>query len=269
MKLKTDEQGHVVVQDGRPVYVHDDGKEVAFDAVGTVNTITRLNGEAKSHRERAETAEGKLKLFDGIEDGEAARKALETIKNIDEGKLIQAGKVDEIKTAAQKAAQEQVAAASKAHAEELAKAQSGLQQRDQTIHGLLIGGSFKGSKLISEKFAIPADLVEARFGQNFKVEENKVVAYDGAGNKIFSRARPGELADFEEALESIVEQYPYKDHILKSSGGNGGGAPSGGGNSNNNGGGKSYSRQQFTAMSPTEQAAIGKQVSTGEVTITD
>ncbi len=57
MKLKLDENGHVVVSDGKPVYVHDDGKEVAFDAVGTVATISRLNGEAKSHRERAEAAE--------------------------------------------------------------------------------------------------------------------------------------------------------------------------------------------------------------------
>ncbi len=259
--MKLDDQGHVVVQDGRPVYVHDDGKEVPFDAVGTVNTITRLNGEAKSHRERAESAEGKLKLFDGIEDGDAARKALETIKNIDEGKLIQAGKVDEIKQAAAKAAQEQVAAVGKTHAEELAKAQQGLQQRDQTIHGLLIGGSFKGSKLIAEKFSIPADLVEARFGQNFKVEENKVVAYDGAGNKIFSRARPGELADFEEALESIIEQYPYKDHILKGAGGNGGGAPSGGGGGN---GKKTVSRQQFDSLDPTAKAAFAR--SGGEVT---
>jgi hypothetical protein len=261
MKLKLDEQGHVVVQDGRPVYVHDDGKEVPFDAVGTVNTITRLNGEAKSHRERAESAEGKLKGFDGIEDGEAARHAIETLKNLDEGKLIQAGKVDEIKQAAAKAAQDQVAAASKTHAEELAKAKQGLDQRDQTIHGLLIGGSFKGSKLISEKFAIPADLVEARFGQNFKVEENKVVAYDGAGNKIFSRSRPGELADFEEALESIVEQYPYKDHILKSSGGNGGGAPNGGGGGN---GKKTVTRQHFDSLDPTAKAEFAR--SGGEVT---
>lgn len=266
MKLKLDEQGHVVVQDGKPVYVHDDGKEVAVDVPSTVATITRLNGEAKSHREAKEAAELKAKAFEGIEDAEAARHALETLKNIDEGKLFQAGKVEEIETAAARAAQEQVAAASKAHAEELAKTKQGLEQRDQTIHGLLIGGSFKGSKVISEKFAIPADLVEARFGQNFKVEEGKVVAYDGSGNKIFSRSRPGELADFEEALESIVEQYPYKDHILKSSGGNGGGAPNGG---KPNPGSKSYSRQQFTSMNPTEQAAVGKQVSSGEVTITD
>ena len=50
MKLKLDEQGHVVLQDGKPVYIHDDGKEVAFDAPATVATITRLNGEAKVQR---------------------------------------------------------------------------------------------------------------------------------------------------------------------------------------------------------------------------
>lgn len=33
MKLKLDADGHAVVDDGRPVYVHDDGREEAFDAV--------------------------------------------------------------------------------------------------------------------------------------------------------------------------------------------------------------------------------------------
>ena len=253
MKLKLDDQGHAVLQDGKPVYIYDDGKELPFDAAGTAGTISRLNGEAKSHRERAEAAEGKLKLFDGIEDGEAARKALETIKNIDEGKLIAAGKVEEIKLAAQKAAQDQVAAASKTHTEELAKAQQGLAQRDQTIHNLLIGGSFKGSKLISEKFAIPADMVESHFGKAFKVEDGKVVAYGDDGNKIFSRVRAGELADFDEALETLVERYPHKDYILKSSGANGGGAPHSGGG---NGGKKSITRQQFDQMNPAEKSAF-------------
>lgn len=64
MKLKLDEQGHAVLQDGKPVYVHDDGKEVAFDAPATVATITRLNGEAKVHREGKEAAEKALKAFE-------------------------------------------------------------------------------------------------------------------------------------------------------------------------------------------------------------
>jgi len=251
MKLKLDEQGHVVVQDGRPVYTHDDGKDSPFDAPSAVSKITALNSEAKGHREAKELAEARVKAFEGIEDPEAARHALETLKNIDEGKLFQAGKVEEIKSAAAKAAQEQVQAASKAHGEELARTKQELGLRDQTIHGLLIGGSFKGSKLITDKFAIPADLVEARFGQNFKVEEGKVAAYDNAGNKIYSRTRPGEVAEFDEALEIIVDQYAYRDNILKGSGANGGGAPNNGGK----GGGKTLNRAAFGALDPSAQAA--------------
>ncbi|AMR77673.1 DUF6651 domain-containing protein [Cupriavidus nantongensis] len=234
MKLKLDEQGNVVLQDGKPVYIHDDGKEVAFDAPSAVSKITALNAEARSHREAKEAAETKLKAFDGIEDGEAARKALETIKNIDEGKLIAAGKVEEIKAAAQKAAQEQVAAASKAHAEELARTKQALDNVTGDLYAEKIGGSFTRSKLISEKFAIPADLVQARFGSAFKVEDGKIVAYDQAGNKIFSRARPGDLADFDEALETLVDQYPYKEQILKGTGASGGGAGGGPGAGGNN-----------------------------------
>jgi hypothetical protein len=91
MKLKLDEKGNVVVQDGKPVYVADDGKEIAFDAPATRDTITRLNKEAQSHRERAEVAEGRIKDFEGIEDPDKARKALETVKNLDDKKLIDAG----------------------------------------------------------------------------------------------------------------------------------------------------------------------------------
>ncbi|MFH7191473.1 hypothetical protein ACHWGL_31730, partial [Klebsiella pneumoniae] len=57
----------------------------------------RLNGEAKSHRERAEKAEGVAKAFEGIADAEAARNALETVKNLSAGDLVKAEKVEEIK----------------------------------------------------------------------------------------------------------------------------------------------------------------------------
>ncbi|GAA0707985.1 hypothetical protein GCM10009105_07150 [Dokdonella soli] len=74
MRLKLDEQGHAVLQDGHPVYIHEDGKESPFNAAGTVATIQARNAEAKQHRERAETAESKLKAFEGIDDPAAAIK---------------------------------------------------------------------------------------------------------------------------------------------------------------------------------------------------
>lgn len=216
MKLKTvevDGKQYAEIQDGKPVYVEDDGKEVAFDAIGTRNTISRLNAEAKSHRERADAAEKTAKAFEGIEDAEAARKALETVANLDAKKLVDAGEIEKVKSEISKAFQSQ-----------LDEANSKAQTLEQQLYGEKIGGSFARSKLIADKLAIPADLVQARFGQAFKIEEGRVVAYDQAGQKIFSRSRPGEFADFDEALETLIEQYPHKDHILKGSGANGSGA---------------------------------------------
>lgn len=231
MKLKLDEKGNAVVQDGKPVYVHDDGKEVPFDVASTVATISRLNGEAKSHRERAEAAETRLRGFDGISDAEAARKALETVANLDSGKLLQAGKVEELKATERKAAEERLAAASKAHAQELQSLKDANTNLTNTLNAEMIGGSFNRSKLIAEKFAIPVDIVQSRFGQHFKIEDGKIVAHDKAGNLIYSKSNPGNPADFEEALETLVEQYPYKDQILKGDTKAGSGASSSGGKS--------------------------------------
>ncbi len=236
MKLKLDDQGHAVLQDGKPVYVHDDGKEVAFDAPGTVATITRLNTEAKTHREGKETAEKALKAFDGIEDGAAAKKALEIVSKLDQKKLVDAGEIDVVRGEISKAFQAQ-----------LDESNTKSATLEKQLYEEKIGGAFSRSKYIGEKLAIPADLVQARFGTAFKIEDGKTVAYDPHGNKIFSRARPGELADFDEAMESLVEQYPHRDHILKGTGANGTGAqpPGSGGN-----GKKTISRTQFDALDP-------------------
>ncbi|MCE0860692.1 hypothetical protein LU674_013130 [Pseudomonas alloputida] len=221
MKIKTvevDGKQYAEIQDGKPVYIEDDGKEVAFDAVGTRNTITRLNAEAKSHRERAENAEKIAKAFEGIEDAGAARKALETVANLDAKKLVDAGEIEKVKGEISKAFQTQ-----------LDEANGKAATFEQQLYAEMIGGNFARSKFIADKLAVPADMVQATFGRNLKIEDGKVVAYDAQGQKIFSRARPGELADFDEALETLVSQYPHRDHILKSSDANGGGAQNGGG----------------------------------------
>lgn len=203
--------------DGKPVYVHDDGKEVAFDAAGTVATIARLNAESKGHREAKEAAEKSLKSFEGIEDPAAARKALEVISSLDQKKLVDAGEIERVK-----------AEIGKSYQTKIDEATGRATALEKQLYDEKIGGAFARSKIIADKLAIPADMVQARFGQQFKIEDGKTVAYDQHGNKIYSRARPGEVADFDEALETLVEQYPHRDSILKSSGANGGGAPNNG-----------------------------------------
>lgn len=221
MKLKTqtiDGKTYAEVNEqGLPLYIHDDGKEVAHDAAQTVATISRLNGEAKTNRERYEKAESTLKAFEGIEDPVAAKKALETLKNFDDKKLVDAGEVEKVKAEAIKAVEDKYAPI--------------VQERDafqSQLHSELIGGGFARSKFIQDNIAVPVDMIQATFGQSFKIEEGKVVAYGADGQKIYSRARPGEVANFDEALETLVDGYQHKDSILKGGQGSGGGFQGGG-----------------------------------------
>lgn len=260
MKLKLDEAGHVVVKDGNPVYVHDDGKELPLDAKSTLATISRLNGEAKSHREGKESAEEKLKAFDGI-DPAAATRALETVGKLKDKQLMDAGEVDKVRGEAKKAFDEQLRGIEEKFAPIV-------KERDTLKASLVsekVGGSFARSKMIAEKLAIPADMVQARFGENFKLEGESVIAYDKAGNKIFSRAKPGEVAEFDEALEILIDAYPYRDNILKGSGAHGGGASGGAGGS----GKRTFTRAQFDAMDPVARAATAKATTAGTAAIVD
>lgn len=244
MKLKTvDVNGttYAVIQEGKPVYVEDDGKEVAFDAPATKATISRLNGEAKTHREAKEAAEAKLKPFDGL-DVEAARKALDTVKNIDDKKLIDAGQAETVKAELKRSYEDKISSMERAHATAIETERTEKGALQSAWYTEKLTNAFNTSKAIADKFAIPADFVQSRFGGNFKIEEGKLVGYDNAGNKIYSRARPAELATFDEAIEALVDTYPQKDSILK---GRGGGSGSGGGR--NGGAGKTITRAEYDA----------------------
>lgn len=214
MKLKLDEKGNVVVQDGKPVYVFDDGKDAPFDAPQAMQKISDLNNEAKQHRQAKEKAEADLKKFEGIEDPSKAIQALKTIDNLDAKKLIDAGEAEKVKQEAIKVYEQKIA-------EEKARADK-LQGQ---LHSELIGGSFARSKLVSEKLALPIDVAQAFFGKHFSIDENgAVLAKDTNGNEIFSRVNPGQRAGFDEALEFLVNAYPNKDSILKGNNASGGGS---------------------------------------------
>ncbi len=249
-KLKLDDKGNVVVQDGKPVYIDGDGKETTFDAGQMHATITRQNGEAQRHREAKEAAEAALKVFDGLDAAEA-RKALDTLKNVDLSKL---GNVEQIR--------KEVSTAYDRQLEEVRTSLGNANKELTTKYGDLegkyhnekIAAAFGGSKFVTDKLAIPTDLVQAKFGGHFKVEEGKLVGYDANNGKIYGRTNPGELASFDEALETLVERYPSRDQIMKGTGNNGNGTkgvPGGGA-------GKTMSRASFDALPPADRAAYAR-----------
>lgn len=249
MKLKLDENGHVVVVDGKPVYVDDAGKEYPMDVPQMYGKITSLTSEAKGHREAREALEQKLAGFEGIENAEDARKAISIVKALDEKKLVDAGKVEEIKAAAIKAHEEQAAAAAKTHATELKKITDERDMIRSQFHSEKIANHFAGSKFIKERVAVPVDLFQSQFGRAFSVDtDGALVATGSDGNKIYSRSRPGELADFDEAIEILVEGYAYKDNILKGSGHSGGGS-----DQNNKGGGSGGGKEKDADFGGTKE----------------
>ena len=258
MPFKYDANGNITMDaDKKPIFINTDGAEAPFDADATVATIGRLNGEAKAHRIAKEAAEAALKPFKdaGIEDAAAAAQAIALAKNIKDGDLVTAGKVQEIKDAATRTAQEQVANATRAAEEKQRALTEQNEKLTQNLNNHIIGGSFASSKFISEKLAIPADIAQKVFGDRFKVDNGKLVPMGPDGNPIFSATRHGEHADFEEALQVMVGQYANKDMILKGSGASGGGATGGGAGG---GAGKTMTRAAFDAATPAAKAEFAK-----------
>lgn len=240
MKLKTDASGNAVLQDGKPVYLADDGKELALDAAELYGQVKRLTGENRDHREARKAAEDKLAGFSGIDDPKAAREALETVKSL-EGKT----KADVEKVRAE---------VSKSYETKLAEELKARQTLEQQLHRELIGGGVARSKFVAEKSALPADLLLPIVGQHLVVENGQVVAKRADGSVIYSRTNPGSPAGLDEALETLVSESPHRDHILKATQKNGSGAAPGA--TGGAAGVKTIPRAEFDQKTPVERRQI-------------
>lgn len=251
-KWKVDDAGNLMKDsNGNPVFVNTGGGEQSVDG----GTISRLNGEAMNHRQRAETAETKLKAFEGI-DPAAAKTALETVGKLSEKQLIDAGEVDKVRGEVGKQWQDKVTA--------LETDNTGLRNK---LNSTTINNAFATSAFARDKLAIPLDLAQSHFGNRFKIEGDKITATDFNGNTVMSAKRMGEAAEFDEALEIIISNYAGKDSILK--GNNHAGTGNGGGGGNPNPSMKTVRRGQYDAMPAHEQARVGQQVAKGEMRVVD
>jgi hypothetical protein len=241
LKLKINEQGFAEVKDGKPVYIDGQGQEIAYDVPAAIAKITELNGEAKTHRLAAKEAADKLAAFSGIEDPAAALDALQFKESMKGKKAVDDDAIKSMVAAAVKPIQEKLNAAEKV-----------ISEKDAHIYKLEVSGKFMSSPYIKDNLVLPPDIAEATFGKSFKIEGGKVTAYDSAGNQIFSKARPGEPADFEEAIAAMVEAYPAKDAILKSKTATGSGTPP-------NGNGKGGSSEISKTLSPVERITAARE----------
>lgn len=243
----------VEMKDGNPIWVDANGGEQVLAG----DTITRLNGDAKKLRERAEAAETSLAAFKDI-DPVKAKDAITMIDKIDKKKLIDAGEVDRVTA--------EIKATFTTQITELQKVNEGLTGQ---LDNMRVDSIFDGSEFVKDRVAVPADMFKDSFRRFFKVKDGKIEAYDKAGNRVMSKAKVGDYADASEALEILVEQHPQKDTILKASTESGGGNGGGGGG---RGGKRTMTRKAFEELSvnnPGQAALDAAKMRTGELVLTD
>jgi hypothetical protein len=254
MKIKTfehEEKTYAVLKDGNPVYVDDAGKEVTYDPVAMHATIGRLNKESQTHREAKEALEATVKKFKDI-DPVAAKKAIATVKNLDDKKLIDAGEVERV-----------IGEKTREFKEALEKSQGETTALRTKYDSEKINSAFASSAFIKEKLAVPSDMAQATFSKHFVFKEGVMTPVDAAGNTIYSDTNPGDIATFDEALEKVVKSYAHRDSILKGTGHTGSGSKGTGGD---NGTGRKIPRSEFNKATPLEQQ---KWATDPDVTITD
>jgi hypothetical protein len=249
---KRDADGKLVTDDnGDPIYVNGEGKDAPFPAT----RIASLNGEARTNRERAETAEAALKPFEGL-DPVKAKAAIAVAADVEAGKMIETGKLDALKAQLEGQYTSQI--------EALTTENGGLKE---TNTGLVRQNAFNSSKFIADRVAMPKDFFLAAIDKQFKVNDaGQMVGYDKDGKEIYSKSDFGKLASVDEALEVIVEAHPQRDVILKAKVGNGSGSDGGGGGS---GGSSVMKRDAFNALSPQEQSQVGGKIGKGEMKLVD
>jgi len=231
-KLKKDDDGGIVYDGEKPVYIDPEGKELSLDPPQMYGKIIDLGKESKGHRERADAATTTLILFEGIEDLPAwkteADSALETVKNFNEKDWLKADKVEKLKKDMKDAYEEQEATLKKGFELKKDELQGTIGKKDIQIRKLMVSNKFATSPYFSgtePKTNLPPEIAETYFGKNFRVEEVKdsdelaLIAYYNNGDQVLSRQNPGELAEFDEAMASIFDVYPGKERLLRAKGG--------------------------------------------------
>lgn len=239
---KRDEKGLIVELDGHPVWIGENGEEVAFDAKANIIAGATAKREAAESRTKAKEAEAKLAAYAGIEDPAAAIEALKFANSLDGKKVMGDEEIKRLLESNLKPWQEKTTAAEQA-----------AETYKQALYNEKVSKQFASSKFLSEKTLLTPDAAEAMFGKFFKMEENgKVVAIDSSGNHIYSTTKTGETADFEEAISTIFSGYQNKDNYLKASN------MSGSGSQQSNGGNGNNMNAALAKMSPTERITAAR-----------
>ena len=211
MKYKLTENGNIVVKDGHPVVIDGD-KEITIDAIGANAKITALVAESNDRRKKLSDVTAELATASGLNTDLQSQ-----VDSIDGKSKV---KIDELKDTINKTWEAK---------------QADWETKEKSLTADLfdakVGVKFATSKTIAG-LVLPPDIAKATFSSHFNSDGS---ANDANGNPIYSKEKPGEIAGFEEAMTHIIDNYPNKDAIMKSSGAEGSGSHNSGGGGDDGG----------------------------------
>lgn len=236
----------MALADGNPVWLDADGTERTIKR----DTIPALQAENKTFRTKAQEYEAKMREFEGL-DPKAAREALNKLKDVDLSKMVGADKLEEVKGQLKGE-----------YESKIAEYDGTVKTLQSKLDNMVLDSAFNQSQFIKENIAVPTEMFRAAFGQYFKLNDGKIEAFDRAGNRIMSKKSIGEYADFDEAVELLVEGYSQRDAILKAPDQRGSGSNGAGGNS---GGGSVIREADFEKMNPAQQAEASVRIREGKL----
>ena len=230
LQLKLDEEtkAPIVDEEGKILYIDDeDQKEVYLNPPELYGKVIQLGQENKKHRDKHQLLVELYKPFEGIDNIEEwktkADEALEKVANFNDKDLVKAEKVEALKKEISEAWEKKLLAKDVSIADMQKAHNEAIDKLNGQIRTLLVSNKFSNSKFFSGENPVtilPASIAEDHFGKHFQVEVNddgvpEIKAYYN-GDEILSRANPGKYADFEEAIEIIIDRYPDKDRIIRS-----------------------------------------------------
>ncbi len=222
-KIKLDGDGHVVLENGLPVWITDDDQEVSYDAPKLFASVGATRVERDAAHDRVKELEKVVKKFGANEDEWDL--ALEKIK--------QAGKQSSTKELDVAKLEEEVTKRLKPYtdAAELEKKtlESKARELETKLRTVLVSSRFMSAKAIADTYLTP-DLAEAKFGRHFEVEGEAVIAYRDPNTKkekVYSKSDPSKVADFDEALSILVAGDPNYKQWRRASNATGGSAVGG------------------------------------------
>lgn len=220
MPFKKSDDGKQLVlsENGLPIFVGSDGSESPYDVDVKAKQIAELTAKKVNLAKEVEELKAKYAILSEIEDlaayVEEHKKNAETIASMDEKDREKEASVQKRIDDARKSAVEPVA-------KERDKLRAELEAATANLSKAVIGNAFGQSKYAAEKLVNVA-LARQLFEGSFYVKDGKAIGRDADGNDLYGA---NGVATFDEALDRLVKESPFKDNILKAafggSGGNG------------------------------------------------